>query len=455
MADPPTTVSTPSESAAADSAPVDAPPPTMVNSTNPPLTDAPIPSEPAPGMQPLAELFENDSVSWSLPPRFGAVGTAMPLVVEVPFDPDEIESIAVTDLDGDVLTALSPAAGRFWNGAIPAEMVTGEQLTFRAVAQLASGNETVASPDWTVPLNSGTGAVVEQRPLQLKEATVPIDADLLGLFFPEGEGDVSGPGAVAAISSDEVAVLDTINERLVCFGLDGSLRCDIALPVRPDGDLLPLGDGTLLVIDFEALGGDQSVRLIRVDPDTAALEVVYTEDPLVVEGFGPIGTNSTFELDRTTGTAWLGIPEIPDLGEDPDPDRYLYADAFHLGATVTRGPTVSRPAFRPDTATAGLALVDGGAWVRLDGIGSLPSVLAAEVTPAGDLVMLVGWFDDDRSTTGLARWTPGAETYEFAPIEFEFFGGSTTRILAVLDDDRIVVLDAGDRLREFTLESVS
>lgn len=426
-----------------------------VTATLPATTTAP-PTLPA-----LPALPVGEPVAFSLPPMFVAAGVEVPVVVSV-----DLAAVGVDVVDGTgaVLVSLLPSSEQFWTGSVPGAVVTGPELTLTPVARTADGG-TIEGPMVSAVVLPTNGTRLARREVQA-DTNVVYDrpwssaAGELDHIPAEGEGVSTNPPGLARVDDDEVAVLDIAAGRVTCFDLTGASTCTIPLPIAASGDMFPLGDGTLAIIDLGNLDGDQQLYVLRADPHAELVEVLYYEYPLRVAGYPGIATNIGFTWDPPSRTAWVNVPEsggAPPPG-DPDPARFLYADALHLDpGGVTRGPTVQRPALRPDIVFSGptaFRLLDGRAWVTFyDQPAPYFDQLGRDVTDTGVIWMLVaiGATGAGRGTTELVRWRPGDAFFDAFPIDFNI-GEDFTRRIAAMDDDTVAVLDlnVGGRVRAFT-----
>lgn len=373
----------------------------------------------------------------------------MPVVVTAEHEPVDV---AVVTSNGNVVAKLEPAESGFWIGTIPGSIVHGADLQLHPVARFADGTEREGD-EVTVPLIATNGQQLELRSV---EATVEVvydreasdaEGELGWISVPAGqEGVPLTPVAIAAVSATEVAVLDPTTTRITCFDLTGASTCSIPLPVMATGDLVSLGDGTLMVSSILSRGGGQELTVMRVDPRRESVEIVYEEYQLVVDGYAGVATNTQFTWDAASRTAWVGLPERDTTTIAPhDPTFFPLADGLHLDVPVTRGPTLTRSALRFDLSVDNEAsLLDGWSWVRLlDTTGLGIGVNGMHVTDSGVVWFALEWVDYATSEVKhvLTRWTPAqpyAETFEFD----RFYLEGESRVIAVLDDDSVAVLDA-------------
>jgi len=348
---------------------------------------------------------------------------------------------------------LEPMASGFWVGTVPGSQFSGTELRLHPVARLADGTE-LTGDEITVPLLATKGQELELRPV---DATVEVvydreasdaEGELGWVPVPPGQDGIPlVPVAIAAVSPTEVAILDPTTTRITCLDLTGGSTCPIPLPVMATGDLVTLGDGTLMISSVLPRAGDQELTVMRADPRGETVEIVYHEYPLVVEGFPSVAANTRFTWDAASRTAWVGPPEQDTTNIAPhDPTYFPLADGIHLDAPAVRGPTLTRGALRPDlSADNEASLLDGWSWVRLlDDTSDLGlGVTALEVTDSGLVWLGLAWvnYATGEVTYLLARWQPGqpfAETFEYERNCLE----GESRVLAVLDDNAIAVLDA-------------
>lgn len=411
--------------------------------------------------QPLQPLPPAEPVAFSLPPTFAAQGTDVPVVVSVGSEVDA-SAVEVRDDAGELLAELTAMSSQFWSGSVPGASVTGSASSIVPVARTADGALVEGDPA-SFAVMTGNGTTLQRREV-VAETTVVYDRPWSGepgeldLIPAPGEGVSVNPPGLARVDEDQVAVLDVAAQRVTCFDLVGDSTCTVPLPVDASGDMFPLGDGTLAVIDLRARDGDQELNVLRVDPSARSAEVVYHEHPLRVAGFSGIASNITLVWDAPSNTAWVSVPEGgPRSTGEPDPGRFPYTDALHIEPDgVVRGPTVQRPALRPDIAGGEgpvVRLLDGYSWVTFyDEPRPFYDVLAREVTASGVVWMLVGigGTGDDRPTVELARWRPGDAHFDSFAIDFNL-GDFSTRSIAAMDDETVVVLDVnvGGRLRAF------
>lgn len=450
----------PTTAASSTVAPVTATAPPTTNPTGEPSTSttSTIITIPPATMPPMPV---GERVAFSLPPNFAAVGVDVPVVVSVDVEPVGID---VVDASGSVLTSLSPSSSQFWMGSIPGAAVTGTELKITPVARSADG-ENIEGPTVSVVVFPSNGSTIDRREVDA-ETNVVYDRPWssapgeLDWISSEGEGVSTNPPGLARVDDDEVAVLDIAASRVTCFNLAGESTCTVPLPISASGDMFALGDGTLAVIDLGNRDGHQEFHVLRVDPHAELAEVIYHEYPLEVAGYPGIATNTGFHWDPPSRTAWVGIPEAdsPPAPDEPNSARFPLTDALHLDPDdITRGPTVQRPALRPDAAMSrpgSYRLLDGNAWVTLyDTPAPYYSTLGTEATESGViwLLMAIGNSGGGRGTTELVRWRPGDTYFEAFPIDFGI-GENLTRRIAALDDNTVAVLDLniGGRIRAFT-----
>jgi hypothetical protein len=275
----------------------------------------------------------------------------------------------------------------------------------------------------------------------------------------EGEGVSINPPGLARVDDDEIAVLDIAAQRVTCYNLAGESTCTVPLPIDASGDMFPLGDGTLAAIDLGNRDGRQELHVLRIEPHAELVDVIYHEYPLQVAGYPGIAVNIGLTWDPASRTAWVSVPESePPSAGDPEPSRFPYTDAVHIDPDgVTRGPTVQRPALRPDIAftdPTSFRLLEGNAWVTFyDTPVPYYDLEGLDITDSGVIWMLVGIgaAEGGSGTTELVRWRPGAPHFEAFPIELGS-GETWTRRIAALDDNTVAVLDTneGGRVRAFT-----
>lgn len=388
-------------------------------------------------------------MAFSLPPRFAAEGVDVPVVITADNEPVDV---AVVTGDGDVVAQLEPAESGFWIGTIPGSIVQGTELQLHPVARFADGTEREGD-EVTVPLIATNGQQLELRSV---EATVEVvydreasdaEGELGWIPVPAGQDGVPlTPVAIAAVSATEVAVLDPTTTRITCFDLTGASTCSIPLPVMATGDLVSLGDGTVMISSILSQGGGQELTVMRVDPRRELVEIVYNEYPLVAKGYAVVAHNTQFTWDAASRTAWVSLPERDTTTITPhDPTFFPLADGLHLDEPVTRGPTLTRSALRFDLSVPNEAsLLDGWSWVRLlDTTGLGVGVNGLQDTNSNVVWFALEWVDYATSEVKhvLTRWKPGqpyAETFDYDRSYLE----GESRIVAVLDDDSVAVLDA-------------
>ena len=400
-------------------------------------------------------------MAFSLPPRFAAAGVDVPVVVSVDVEPVGID---VVDSSGAVLATLSPSSTQFWMGTIPGAAVTGPHLEITPVAHEPDGAN-IQGPTVSVIVLASNGPTIERREVNAETNVVydrpwSSEPGELDWIPPEGEALPTHPPGIARVDDDEVAVLDIAASRVTCFNLAGESTCTVPLPIDASGDMFPLGDGTLAVIDLGNHGRGQELNVLRVDPHAGSVEVMYREYPLEVAGYPAIPATIHFRWDPPSRTAWVGLPEAdtPPVPDEPDSTRFPFTDALHLDPDgITRGPTVQRSALRPDSAMnqpGSFRLLDGNAWVTLfDTPAPYFSTIGMDTTESGVVWMLMAIGDSagGRGTTELMRWQPGNSYFEAFPIDLGPVENSTRRI-AALDDDTVAVFDVttGGRIRAFT-----
>jgi hypothetical protein len=410
----------------------------------------------APPTSTTPPLPAGENVAFSLPPHFGAAGVDMPVVVSTDVD---AQGITVVDSSNAVLAEMSRETQQFWTATIPGSAITSGRLELAAVIRMADGSETRSSRI-TVPILPSNGMQLELRQVAAT-TTVVYDRPWsdapgeLSWIAPANEGISTTPPAIAAVSDDEVAVLDPASSRITCFDLTGKSTCSVPLPLGAFGDLVSLGDGTLMATDIRAKAGQQEFTVLRIDPRADTANVIYHEYPLSVPGFPAISSNLNFTWDAASRTAWVGLPEsaTPRAGA-PDPTLFPYTDALHLDATVTRGPTIQRHALGPTIQPGSIGIIDGDAWILLrQEATTFYSVTGLATTPSGVIWMIINAYSTDTvSRPEILRWRPGDTTADV--FAFEFRGGeASTRLLTALDDHSVAFLDTniGGRIRVFTL----
>lgn len=425
------------------------------NSTTP--TSPPPTSTSTTVIEPFPPLPNGEPLAFSLPPLFGAVGVEMRVVVTADLAIDEL---IVIDDAGVVVATLMPAPERFWIGTIPGAAVVGDAMRLTAHARLRDGTER-DSAEVNVPIVTQNASTLSLDSVDVVE-TVVYDRPWsdapgeLAYIPPEDEGDYITPVAIAAISDHEVAVLDPAASRVTCFDLSGAATCHVPLPVPAIGDLISVGDGTLLVTHFGNRAGAQEATVLRVDPRQERVETVYHEYPLRVEGFPGVAINLRFSWDAAARTAWVGRPGPAPADGPPDASLLPLVDALHLDDPVTRGPTIQRSAFSQSWTPGAQWLIDGPAQLVLAGDPRW-DIEETAVTDTGLVWMLLYQLrtDDDGTSTvesAIGRWRPGDAAIEIASIE-RGMGVGGTRFLAPLGDTSAAVLDVniGSRIRVFTL----
>jgi hypothetical protein len=400
-------------------------------------------------------LPAGEQVAFSLPPHFGAVGVDMPVVVSA--DVDAV-GITVVDSTSAVLVEMSRETQQFWTATIPGSAITSGPLELTARVQMADDSE-INSSQITVPILPNNGMQLALRQVQ---ATTTVIYDRpwsdapgeLNWIAPVDLGVSTSPAAIASVSDHEVAVLDTASSRITCFDLTGASTCSVPLPVDASGDLVSLGDGTLIATDLRRKTGQREFTVLRIDPRAGSTETIYHEYPMSVPGYPGIAENLQFTWDHASRTAWVGLPEQGTQTGVPDPTLYPYTDALHLDATVTRGPTIQRHALGATIQPGSIGIIDGDVWVLLhQEATTFYSVAAIETSPSGVIWMVIDSGSSNASTSHeLVRWRPGettADTFPFELRQAEF----STRLLTVLDDHSVAFLDTniGGRIREFTL----
>jgi len=408
----------------------------------------------------MAPLPVGESVAFSLPPLFAAAGVDVPVAVSVDF---EAAAVDVVDAAGSVLASLLPASDQFWLGAVPGAAVTGSAFVMTPVASAVDGGS-IEGPSVSVAVLSANGMTLERREVQADTHVVydrpwsgePGELDHIA---SEGEGVSTNPPGLAKVDDDEVAVLDIAAQRITCFDLTGASTCTVPLPIAASGDMFAIGDGTLAVVDIRGRDGEQELHVLRVDPRSELVETLYHEYPLRVAGYPAVARNIGFAWDPPGRTAWVSVPESgAPLPGDPDSGRFPYTDALHLDpGGMTLGPTVQRPALRPDivfTEPTSFRLLDGETWVTFyDTPAPYFDHLGRDATATGVIWMLVaiGATDGGQGAIELVRWRPGDAHFDAFPIEFNL-GEDYTRRITAIDDDTIVVFDlnVGGRIRAFT-----
>jgi hypothetical protein len=128
----------------------------------------------------------------------------------------------------------------------------------------------------------------------------------LNWIAPVDEGVSTSPAAIATVSDHEVAVLDTAGSRTTCFDLTGASTCSVPLPVDASGDLIALGDGTLIATDLRRRAGQQEFTVLRIDPRAGSANTSYHEYPMSVAGYPSIAENLAIETSPS-GVIWMVI----------------------------------------------------------------------------------------------------------------------------------------------------
>lgn len=379
----------------------------------------------------------------------------MPVVVSTDVD---AEGITVVDSNSGVLAEMARETQQFWTATIPGSAITDGPLELSALVRMADGSE-IRSSLIAVPILPSNGMQLELRQVQAT-TTVVYDRPWsnapgeLSWIAPANEGISTTPPAIAAVSDHEVAVLDPASSRLNCFDLSGASTCSVPLPLGASGDLVSLGDGTLLATDLRRTAGQQDFTVLRIDPRAVSASTIYHEFPMSVPGYPSIAQNLQFTWDAASRTVWVGLPEQGTPTRTLDPTLYPYADALHLDATVTRGPTIQRHALGPTIQPGAIGIIDGDVWIRLHQEAATNySVAGLETTRSGVIWMVIDAGSANAGTSHeLVRWRPGTTTADVFPFEFRP-GELSTRLLTVLDDHSVAFLDTniGGRIRVFTL----